>query len=421
MKLAYKAGKLITAPAAAVLSDAYVVVNGDRIESIQTQIPGGLPVLDLGDVTLFPGLIDAHLHLMWTGEDADPEATRREETPSLTLLRMADHAFKAIAGGITTCRDAGSPTAMILALRHALAMGLIPGPRLISAGTLISMTGGHVNTIAREADGPDEVRKAARELIKAGVDLLKVVASGGIYGHGEEIGSLQLDVDELATAVREAHKAGKKVAVHVYPAKGIAACLDAGIDSIEHGSFLTPELAERMASQGTFLVPTLSVFQAMLARQDDPTTLDFIRRKTIQVVAASQEAVRIARSKGVRIGAGTDSGGPWHPHGSLVKEIDALVRAGLTPVEALTAATLTNAEILGLDKATGSLEKGKLADFIAVEGNPLTDIGVLNRIAMVVKDGVPVILSNKYAPAISDTGLAARCMLSRAILPKEPR
>jgi len=411
MKIAYKGKSVITKPTEPALPDAYVVTDGNRIDSIGKKLPKGVPVLNLGDVTLLPGLIDAHLHMMWTGEDADPDATRRTETREMAMLRMANHARKSIAGGITTCRDTGSPTEMILSLRKAVEMGLIPGPRIVSAGTLISMTGGHVNTISIEADGPDEVRKAARGLIKAGADFLKVVASGGIYGHGEEIGSLQSDVDELSAAVREAHKVGKKVAVHVYPAKGIEACLDAGIDSIEHGSFLTPELAKRMASQGAFLVPTLSVFQAMHSHQNDPTTMEFIRRKTAQVVEASQQAVKIAKANGVKIGAGTDSGGPWHPHGSVVKEIDALVRAGLTPAEALGAATLTNAEILGCEKQIGSLVSGKIADLIAVKGNPLEDVGALNKIAIVVKNGVPVFSSSDYTEAISKLGITANFIL----------
>jgi imidazolonepropionase-like amidohydrolase len=412
MKIAYRAKTVIAKPAEPVFRDAFVIVDGGRIDSIQENLPKDLPVLDLGDVTLLAGLIDAHLHMMWTGEDADPDSTRRAETREMGMLRMANHARKSIAGGITTCRDTGSPTEMILPLRKAVEMGLIPGPRIVSAGTLISMTGGHVNTISMEADGPDEVRKAARSLIKAGADFLKVVASGGIYGHGEEIGSLQSDLDELSVAVREAHKAGKKVAVHVYPAKGIEICLDAGIDTIEHGSFLTPELAKRMASQGAFLVPTLSVFQAMHGRQNEPTTMEFIRRKTAQVVEASQQAVKIAKANGVKIGAGTDSGGPWHPHGSIVKEIEALVRAGLTSAEAIGAATLTNAEILGLERQIGSLETGKQADFIAVKGDPLKDIGALNKIDFVAKNGVPVFTTSAYAEAISKLGLTGNLILT---------
>ena len=412
MKVAYKGkkifGRLIDSPAVS----GCLVVDGKKVDSIQKSVPKGVPVVDLSGLTILPGLIDAHLHFMWTGEDADPDFTRRAENREMGMMRLADHARKSIMGGITTCRDTGSPTDMILALRRAIDMRLIPGPRLVSAGTLISMTGGHVNTISKEADGPEEVRKAARVLIKAGVDFIKLVASGGIYGHGEEVGSLQSDLDELSAAVKEAHKVGKKVAVHVYPEKGIKICLDAGIDTIEHGSFLTDELAKRMASQGAFLVPTLSVFQAMQARQNDPTTLDYIRRKTALVVDASKRAVKIAKQHGVKIGAGTDSGGPWHPHGSIVKEIDALIRAGLTNAEALCAATSTNAELIGLERQVGTLEAGKFADFIAVEGNPLEDIGALGKIMMVVKDGVPVVSRGPCAEAVIKSGVSTNCFFS---------
>ncbi|RPJ01633.1 MAG: amidohydrolase family protein, partial [Deltaproteobacteria bacterium] len=294
MKTAYRARNVLPRAMGPVLKDAVVVVDGDLIESVGQEIPEKCKPIDLGEVTLMPGLIDSHVHLMWSGEGADPDALRRSESKNLGMVRMAKNAKQTVAAGITTCRDTGSPTEMILALRKALDLGLIPGPRVICAGTLITMTGGHVHTISREADGPDEVRKASRELIKAGADFLKVVASGGIYGRGEEIGSLQFDLDELSAAVHEACKVGKKVAVHVYPSKGIEASLDAGVHSIEHGSFLTPELAKRMALTGVYLVPTLSVFRAMYDKQDDPSTLDYIKRKTAQVVEASRNAVRIA-------------------------------------------------------------------------------------------------------------------------------
>ena len=404
MKIAYKAKNVLPTAFSLGLKDAVVVVEGNRIESVGSDIPGGAKVVDLGQVTLMPGLIDSHVHLMWSGENADPDALRRSESWAMGMIRMVKHARQTIAAGITTCRDTGSPTEMILTLRKALESGLISGPRLITAGTLISMTGGHVNTISREADGPDEVRKAARELIKAGVDFLKVVASGGIYGHGEEVGSLQSDLDELSVAVREAHKAGKKVAVHVYPAKGIEISIDAGIDSIEHGSFLTPELAKRMASNGTCLVPTLSIFQAMYDKQDDPSTLDYIRRKTAQVVEASRQAVKIAKANGVKMAAGTDAGGPWHPHGAVSKEIELLTKNGLTPAEAIHCATLGGAELLGIHQKVGTLEPGKLADIIAVKGDPLADIHAVKKVTFVMKEGRPVCFEAKYADAISALG-----------------
>lgn len=411
MKVAYKSRLVLTHATNPPMEGAAVVVENGQILSVAKKIPKDTAMVDLGDVTLMPGLIDVHAHLMWSGDNADPDSVRRSENSSMGMTRMASHARRSLMGGITTLRDTGSPTEMILAMRRALEIGILMGPRVVSAGTLISMTGGHVHTISREADGPDEVRKAARELIKSGVDFLKLVASGGIYGHGEEVGSLQSELDELSAAVKEAHKAGKKTAVHVYPAKGIEIALDAGIDSIEHGSFLTDELAIRMAKRGNFLVPTLSVFQAMFSKQDDPSTLDYIRRKTALVVKASQQAVKIAKQNGVKIGAGTDSGGPWHPHGSISTEILALVKAGLTPSEALNSATLINAEIIGLENEIGSIEPGKRADLIAVKGNPIDDINSINKISLVVKKGAAVCFMADYAKILSAQNLTGSIIL----------
>jgi imidazolonepropionase-like amidohydrolase len=404
MKLAFRAKNVLPKFPGPMLEDAVVVVDHERIESVGQSIPSGSRVIDLEEVTLMPGLIDSHVHFIWSGENADPEAMRRSETWGMNMIRMARHAKQTISAGITTCRDTGSPTEMIVALRKALSLGLVPGPRLQCAGTLITMTGGHVHVFSREADGSDEMRKAARELIKAGVDFIKVVASGGVYGHGEEIGSLQSDLDELSAAVREAHKTSKKVAVHVYPAKGIEISLDAGVDSIEHGSFLTPELARRMRSKGTFLVPTLSVYQSMNEQQADPSTPEYIKRKTAQVVEASRDALRIAKANAIKIATGTDAGGPWHPHGSLFKELELFVDTGMSPAEALHCATLSGAELLGMDKDIGSLEPGKLADLIAVKGDPLSDIRAVREVVFVAKGGSPVCLEATYADSVAKSG-----------------
>lgn len=413
MRIAYRAKRVLIKASEPPLVDGFLTVNEDRIESVGRDRPDGLPMIDLGELTVMPGLIDVHVHLMWSGEGADPEGLRRSEDAFMGTLRLAKSAKETIAAGITTCRDVGCPTDMILALRRALEIGLLVGPRLICAGTLITMTGGHVHSISIEADGPDEVRKAARSLLKAGTDLLKVVASGGIYGPGEEVGSLQLDLDELSVAAREAHKAGKKVAVHVYPEKGIEAAIEAGIDSIEHGSFLTPQLARMMASKGTYLVPTLSVFQAMYDKQDDPNTPPYIRRKTAQVLEASRHALKIARANGVKIAAGTDAGAPWHPHGSVSRELELLVQNGLTPAEALFCGTLGGAELLGMDHQVGSLEPGKMADLIGVRGDPSQDIRTVRNVAFVAKGGRPVCFEPQYAEAASSVAVQGCFLLPR--------
>jgi imidazolonepropionase-like amidohydrolase len=411
VKVAFRAKNILLKVPGPMLKEAVVVIDQERIETVDQSIPSGCRVIDLGDVTLMPGLIDSHVHFIWSGENADPEAMRRSESWGMNMIRMARHAEQTISAGITTCRDTGSPTEMIVALRKALCLGLVPGPRLQCAGTLITMTGGHVHVFSREADGPDEVRKASRELIKAGVDLIKVVASGGVYGHGEEIGSLQSDLDELSAAVHEAHTTSKKVAVHVYPAKGIEISLDAGVDSIEHGSFLTPELARRMSSKGTFLVPTLSVYQSMHEQQTDPSTPEYIKRKTAQVVEASREALRIAKANRMKIATGTDAGGPWRPHGTLFKEVELFVESGMSPAEALHCATLSGAELLGMDRDIGSLEPGKLADLIAVKGDPLADIRAIRRVVFVAKGGSPVCLEAAYGDSVARSGFQGYYLL----------
>lgn len=406
MKIALKAKNVLPRASASTIENAVVVVDGGFIESIGQSIPGNTKVVDLGDVTLMPGLIDAHVHFMWSGEGADPERRRCSESREMGMIQMVRSAQQTIAAGITSCRDTGGPTEMILAVRMALESGLIVGPRLICAGTLITTTGGHLHSISIEADGPEEVRKAARVQIKAGVDFIKLVASGGIYSPGDEVGSPQSDLDELLTAVREARKVGKKTAVHVYPVKAIQASIEAEVDSIEHGSFLTPELAKKMAAKGTYLVPTLCVFQALYDKMNDPSILDYIRKKTGEVWEASRKAVKIAKANHVKIVAGTDAGAPWHPHGVVWKEIELLVKAGLSPNEAIHSATAGAAELLGVGGQTGTLEPGKLADIIAVKGDPLTEISVLKRVVLVMRHGCPVCFESSYTDALKS--LASR-------------
>lgn len=219
MITAYEAKRLPTKASEAPLEDAYLAVEGSKIVSVTASAPVGAEVGDLGDVTLMPGLIDAHVHMAWTG-DPDPEATRIADGPWVTMAKMAKHALDTLKAGMTTCRDVGSACDMILGLRRATALCIILGPRIIASGGLVVITGGHGYFAVRQADGPDEVRKAVREVLHAGADLLKVAASGSVFGSGEETGSLQKDLNGLSVAVREAHKAGRKVVVHVYPAKG---------------------------------------------------------------------------------------------------------------------------------------------------------------------------------------------------------
>ena len=252
------------------------------------------------------------------------------------------------------------------------------------------MTGGHGWFLGREADGPDALRRAAREEIKAGASCIKLMASGGVYGHAEEPGSPQLTVEEMRPAVEEAHKAGRKAAAHAYSVEAINNALEAGVDSVEHGSFLDRETMERMREQRTYLVPTMSVYAAMAEKGPSLGSPEYITRKTAEVLEASGEAFRLALEAGVPVAAGTDCGAPGHRHGTLPEELRLMVEAGATPPQALRFGTSAAAELLGLGDEVGALEPGKRADLLAVAGDPTLDIKALREVRLVLRDGAEV-------------------------------
>jgi imidazolonepropionase-like amidohydrolase len=253
------------------------------------------------------------------------------------------------------------------------------------------MTGGHDPFWGNMADGPAGVLRATREQIYAGAKVIKVSATGGVYGRteGEEVGSSELNEDELAVIAAEAHKFGLRVAAHAIGEQGIRNSLSAGIDTIEHGHYLTPELLELMAAQGRAWVPTLHVYQTLAAGEGIP---EYARRKAEQITGRHLEAFVQARARRVRIGAGSDAGSPGVPHPSLVEELTALHRAGMQPWEALETATSGAAAVLGPGVAAsqGRVEKGCPADLVVLEGNPLSDLSNCRRVAHVIKDGTPV-------------------------------
>jgi imidazolonepropionase-like amidohydrolase len=257
------------------------------------------------------------------------------------------------------------------------------------------MTGGHAWFLGREADGPDAVRHAVREELKGGASCIKFMASGGVYGHAEEPGAPQLTTKEMRAGVEEAHKAGRKVAAHAYSVEAISNALEAGVDSIEHGSFLDAKTAERMQEEGVYLVPTISVYAAMYAKGPELGAPDYIQRKTPELLDASREAFRLALEVGVPIAAGTDCGAPGHPHGSLPEELRLMVEAGATPMQALHCGSAAAAELLGIGEYLGTLEPGKKADLVAVSGNPLQDIGALRDVRLVLRNGVEVWPANQ--------------------------
>ncbi len=361
-----------------------VLVSGGRISAMGpagsfTVNAAETLVFTLNGMTLLPGLIDCHVHLF---ADAGPEGRlNTDELPGFALLRAAYHARRTLEAGITTVRDCGGQSHMEFALRQAIAAGYCRGPRLLLAGRLLSMTSAGAeafNGMYREADGADEVRKAAREQLKAGADVIKVMATGAVMTPGEQPGASQFTFEELCAAAEEAHKAGRKVAAHAHGSAGILTAVLAGTDTIEHGSLLceSPEAIQRMAERGVFLVPTLAT-SAMTTHCD--LIPDFMAENDRNLGDAPQRSVRAALAAGIPIAMGTDAGVPFVMHGDNAIELVLMVEAGLTPIQSIVASTSNAAYALGLQHEIGTVEVGKCADLLVIDGNPLDDITVVTR------------------------------------------
>lgn len=389
MLTAYRARWLFDGVSPDAQSDRAVIVDGGRIVEVAPagRIPATVECVDLGDATLLPGLIDAHVHLVWDGREADPEGLRLRESVAKSTLRAARHARETLLSGITTARDLGCPDGISVAVRQAIAEGLAEGPRLIVAAGAITMTGGHCCSFAIEADGADAVRRAARAQMHAGADFIKFISTGGVYGQGEEAGAPQLTPEEMAPAVRDVHNSGRTVSIHAESAAGIAGALEAGADFIEHCNALTPELAARMAACGVYKVTTLSFFYGVASQEPGPAVPADYVRKARRVTHEAFESLRLAYRAGVGIAAGTDAGAPFTPHGSLRHELILMARGGLPPHEALFAGTRRAAQVAGRAHETGTLEPGKAADLLAVKGDLLREIEAINRPQFVVHGG----------------------------------
>ncbi len=391
MPKAYTAARVIDGVSERSIENGAVTIENNLISSVgpAADLPPSTETIDLGNMTLLPGLIDAHVHLVWSAS-AEPHDLVARESRALTVLRCARNAALHLAAGVTTVRDVGATGALSVEVARAVELGVLPGPRVIAAGRAIAMTGGHGWFLGREADGTDAVRRAVREELKGGAVCIKLMASGGIYGHAEEPGSPQLSIEEMRAGVEEAHKAGRKVAAHAYSVEAMHNALEAGVDSIEHGSFLDEETATRMREAGVYLVPTMSVYAAMSAKGPGLGAPDYITRKTAEVLDASREAFRLALETGVPIAAGTDCGAPGHPHGTLFEELCLMIEANATPMQALRFGTSAAADLLGVGDEVGTLEPGKKADLVAVTADPLQDIRALREVRLVVRGGVEV-------------------------------
>jgi len=388
MKQAFLTSRIFDGTAGNYRSDIAILTEGQQIVALvpRSEVPSEYQTLDMGTLTLLPGLIDCHVHLVWNGSH-DPKVIMLRESAEKTAVRALLHAFEELMHGVTTVRDVGGPYKATLAVRDAIREGLFIGPRILAAGLAIEMTGGHARDLGLEVDGPHEARKGVRTMLRAGVDLIKLMATGGVYTEGEEPGSPQLTVEEMSAAVEEAHKAGRKVAAHAEGLQGILNAIDAGVDTIEHGNFLDEEAAKRMVAGGQILVPTLSPFYRMTQLGTAGGIPEYAARKAKQVVSGSFHAIELAKKYGIPIATGTDDGSPRLPHGVLVYELELLVHAGLSPLEALNSATVVAAKACGLSDQVGTLEPGKSADFVGVSGDPLHDISALRNIDTVVIQG----------------------------------
>ena len=364
-----------------ILENGTVFAEDGKITKVTDEqdvpIPDGAVLYNLQGHMLFPGFIDCHVHLCSDGSP-DPAAAIAKLSPSILTLKIADAARKTVMAGVTTIRDAGGVDHLELGVRDAVRDGLIPGPRILASGQLVCMTGGHGWQVGgREADGPHEVRKAVREQIKAGCDVVKLMATGGVITQGVEPGSPQLTIEELRAGAEEAHKAGRIVGTHGQGNEGIKNGLKASVDIMDHGVFLDQEAIDMMLAQGTSLIPTLSAPVNILKAGGERKVPDFILNKTRPIKEAHFNSIAMAREAGIAIGMGTDIGTPLNCHGENLNELLYMTEVGFSPEEALISATSGAAKVLGISDETGTITEGKIADLVMVKGNPLKEIRIL--------------------------------------------
>jgi imidazolonepropionase-like amidohydrolase len=375
-----------------------VAVEGGTITAVvdEARAPRGRGI-DLAGHTLLPGLINCHVHLCF-GAEADPVRPMREESLAMTAVKALLRARLTAEAGVTTVRDLGGRDYAEMAVRRAIQEGLGAGPRIVAAGRPVCMTGGHGHFLAREADGPDDARKAVREQLKAGADVIKLIATGGVMTPGVVPGSPQLTRDEMRAAIEEARKAGRRTAAHAMAATGISDAIAAGITSIEHGVFLTDEIVAHMRRDGTYLVPTLNAPVAIASGGLAAGIPAFMVRKSEEVLASHVASFQLAHRAGVRIAAGADSGTPLNPHGSLLPELELMVKYGMSPLQAIRSATTVAAECLGLGAVTGRIAPGYAADLVAVAGDPAERLQALADLRLVLAGG-RWIVGEEGAPA----------------------
>ncbi len=392
-----RAGRMLDVVDGRVLTNQTIVVRGDRIERVASSssvdVPADGHVVDLGDATVLPGLIDMHVHL--TGDDQAQGYKNLAASIPRNALFGAANARRTLLAGFTTVRNVGAAGYADVALRDAINNGDVPGPRMRVAAHALGITGGHCdnNLLPAEygaqaggiADGPWEIKKKIRENAKYGADLTKFCATGGVLSKGTTVGAQQYSLEEMVAIVTESHQRDRRVAAHAHGTEGIKAAIRAGVDSVEHASMIDDEGIRLAKANGTFLVMDVYVSTYILEMGESAGFLPESLVKERQVGQVQRNNFRKAHEAGVRIAFGSDAG--VYPHGNNAKQFAYMVQYGMSPMEAIQAATVHAAELLGWPADVGAIEAGMYADIIAVRGNPLEDIRELEDVRFVMKGG----------------------------------
>ena len=398
-----RAAQLLDVKTGKVLSDQSVVIEDGKIVAIssaaQAKLPSDAVRIELPNATILPGLIDAHTHLTM-----DPKFGYERLALSVPrqTLTGAKNARLTLLAGFTTARNVGAAGYSDVALRDAINAGEVPGPRLLVSGPALSITGGHCdnNMLPSEyhaagdgvADGVAAVQHKVRENIKYGSDLIKVCATGGVLSLGDNPQHSQYTLEEMKAIVEDAHRLGRKVAAHAHGAEGIRWAAEAGVDSIEHGSYIDDAGIAALKEHGTYLVPTLYLGDWMFENAEQTHMPPPLLAKAHEVVPAARKNIAHAFASGVKVAFGTDAA--VYPHGLNGHEFAVMVKLGLTPLQAIQTATVNAADLLGWTGKVGSLEPGAWADIIAVDGDPLKDVTTLERVKFVMKGGE--VVRNEY-------------------------